>query len=138
MDLGAVNYLAVVVAAVAAFVFGAVYYGTLGKPWMKAARIDPASAKMSADLFATSFVCELVMAFVLALTINAFGMGSTTLVGGLVTGAVAWLGFMATTMAVNQRYQGFGWDLTVIDGLHWLGVALVMGAVIGWFGGAPA
>jgi hypothetical protein len=39
-------------------------------------------------------------------------------------------------MTVNHRYQGFGWDLTLIDGLHWLGVALVMGAVIGWFGGA--
>lgn len=136
MDFSAVNYLAVVVAAVAAFVFGAVYYGALGKPWMKAARIDPASAKMSAALFATSFVAELVMAFVLSLVINAFGMGTTTLVGGLVSGFVVWLGFLATTMAVNHRYQGFGWDLTVIDGLHWLGVALVMGAVIGWFGGA--
>ena len=138
MDLGAVNYLAVVVAAVAAFVFGAAYYGTLGKPWMKAARIDPASTKMSADLFATSFVCELIMAFVLALAINAFGMGSTTLVGGVVTGAVAWLGFMVTTMAVNHRYQGFGWDLTLIDGLHWLGVALLRGAVFGCFGNPPA
>jgi len=138
MDLGAVNYVAVAVAAVAAFVFGAVYYGTLGKPWMKAARVDPAAAKMSAGLFVTSFVAELIMAFVLALAVNAFGMGSTTLVGGLVTGAVVWLGFMAATMAVNHRYQGYGWDLTVIDGLHWLGVAIVMGAVIGWFGGAPA
>ena len=45
-----------------------------------------------------------------------------------------WLGFMATTLAVNQRYEGFGWDLTIIDGLHWLGVALIMGAVIGGFG----
>ena len=138
MDLGSVNYLAVVMAAVAAFVFGAVYYGTLGKPWMKAARIDPAATKMSAGLFVTSFVAELVMAFVLSLAINAFGMGTTTPAGGLVTGFVVWLGFMATTMAVNHRYQGFGWDLTLIDGLHWLGVALVMGAVIGWFGGAAA
>jgi uncharacterized membrane protein required for colicin V production len=137
MDLGVINYMAVVAAAVAAFVFGAVYYGVLGKPWMKAARIDPSSAKMSAGLFVTSFVAELVMAFVLSAAIDAFGMGSTTVIGGLVTGVIVWLGFMATTMAVNHRYQGFGWDLTLIDGLHWLGVALVMGAVIGWFGGAP-
>lgn len=136
MDFGTVDYLAVLVAAAAAFVFGAVYYGVLGKPWMKAARIDPAEAKMSAGLFVTSFVAELVMAFVLSLAINAFGMGTTTIAGGLVTGVVAWLGFMAATMTVNHRYQGFGWDLTLIDGLHWLGVALVMGATIGWFGGA--
>ena len=49
MDFAGINYLAVVVAAVAAFVFGAVYYGSLGKPWMKAARIDPGEAKMSRD-----------------------------------------------------------------------------------------
>jgi hypothetical protein len=41
---------------------------------------------------------------------------------------------MATTMAVNHRYQAYGWDLTLIDGGHWLGVALIMGAVIGWWG----
>lgn len=138
MDIGAINYLAVVVAAIAAFVFGAAYYGVLGKPWMKAARIDPSSAKMSAGLFVTSFVAELIMALVLSAAIDAFGMGSTTVAGGLVAGFIVWLGFMATTMAVNQRYQGYGWDLTVIDGLHWLGVALIMGVVIGWFGGAAA
>lgn len=136
MDISAVNFIAVLAAAVAAFIFGAVYYGLLGKPWMKAARIDPSSAKMSAGLFVTSFVAELVMAFVLSAAIDAFGMGSTTVASGLIAGVIVWLGFMATTMAVNHRYQGFGWDLTVIDGLHWLGVALVMGAVIGWFGGA--
>lgn len=138
MDIGAINYLAVVVAAIAAFVFGAAYYGVLGKPWMKAARIDPSSAKMSAGPFVTSFVAELIMALVLSAAIDAFGMGSTTVAGGLVAGFIVWLGFMATTMAVNQRYQGYGWDLTVIDGLHWLGVALIMGVVIGWFGGAAA
>lgn len=41
---------------------------------------------------------------------------------------------MATTVAVNQRYEGFGWDLTLIDAGHWLGVALIMGGVIGFFG----
>ena len=38
------------------------------------------------------------------------------------------------TEVLANGYQGFGWDLTIIDGLHWLGVALIMGAIIGWFG----
>ena len=134
MDFGGMNYLAILVAAVAAFAFGALYYGLLGKPWMKAARIKPEEAKPSPSLFVTSFVAELVMAWVLAGVIGHLGTGQVTLWNGVVSGAFIWLGFMATSMAVNHRYQGFGWDLTLIDAGHWLGVAVLMGGVIGWFG----
>ena len=44
MSFAGMNYLAIVVAAVAAWIFGAVYYAGLGKRWMKAARIDPSAA----------------------------------------------------------------------------------------------
>ncbi len=134
MNFAGISYLAVLIAAIAAFVFGSVYYGVLGKPWMKAARIDPASAKMSPVLLVTSFACELVMAWVMAGVIGHLGAGQVTLWNGIVSGFFVWLGFLATTVAVNQRYQGFGWDLTLIDSGHWLGVAIVMGAVIGWWG----
>lgn len=134
MSFAGINYLAILVAAIAAFVFGAVYYGALGKPWMKAARIKPEEATMSPVLFITSFIAELVMAWVLAGVIGHLGAGQVTAWNGIVSGAFVWLGFIATTLAVNHRYQGFGWDLTVIDGLHWLGVAVIMGAVIGWWG----
>ena len=134
MTFGSVNYLAVVIAAVAAFVFGAVYYGLLGKPWMKAAKIDPAEAKMSATVLATGFVCELVMAYLLAGLIGHLGAGEVSLQTGIITAFFVWLGFMATTMIVNQRFQGFGWMLSLIDGVHWLLVALIMGIVIGWMG----
>lgn len=132
MDFTGVNYLAILVAAVAAWLFGAAWYGALGKWWMKAARIDPSTMKMSVTPFVISFVCELVMAWVLAGVI--FHLGEVTLWSGVVAAAFIWLGFMATTMAVNHRYQAYGWDLTIIDAGHWLGVALIMGAVIGWFG----
>lgn len=128
------NYLAILVAAVAAFAFGAAYYGLMGKPWMKAARIDPAEMRTTPMPFITSFVAELVMAWVLAGVVGHLGTGQVTLWNGVVSGAFVWLGFMATTMAVNHRYQGFGWNLTLIDAGHWLGVAIIMGAVIGWFG----
>ena len=52
----------------------------------------------------------------------------------VISGFFIWLGFLATATAVNQRYEGFGWTLTLIDAGHWLGVALIMGAVIGAFG----
>lgn len=135
MDFSAVNWIAVVVAAVAAWLFGAAWYTTLSKPWMKAARLDPAAMKPTMLPYVMSFIGELIMAFVTALLLGTLTGGEPVLLAGLVFGFVFWLGFVATTLAVNHRYEGFGWDLTLIDGGHWLGVLLIMGAVIGWFGG---
>ena len=128
MDFSVVNWLAVVVAAMAAWLFGAIWYTVLSKPWMRAARIDPSTAKKSILPFIISFVTELIMALVFALVVGAITGGEPTLVAGLV------FGFVATTLTANHRYENFGWDLTLIDGGHWLGVLLIIGAVIGWFG----
>lgn len=134
MQFAEMNYLAILVAALAGFIFGAVYYGLVSKPWMRAGRIDPVQARPGPALLAITFISELIMAFVLAGLIAHLGPGAVTVQNGIVSGFFVWLGFMVTTMAVNHRYQAYGWDLTLIDGAHWLGVAVVMGAVIGWFG----
>jgi hypothetical protein len=92
MEFGGINYIAVLVAAVAAYMAGAIYYGALGKPWMKAARINPEDAKMSPVLMITGFVCELVMAWVLAGVIGHLGEGEVTVRNGIISGAFVWLG----------------------------------------------
>ena len=38
MDFAGDNYFAIVVAAIAAWLFGAAWYGALGTVWMRAAR----------------------------------------------------------------------------------------------------
>ena len=137
MDFSVVNWLAVVVAAVVAWLFGAVWYMGLSKPWLKAARLDPATMKRTAVPFIISFIAELVMALVLTLVVGAITGGEPNPIAGLLFGFVLWLGFIATTLTANHRYQGFGWALTLIDAGHWLGVMLIIGVIIGWFG-APA
>lgn len=134
MQFAGTNYTAVLVAAVAAWLFGALWYTALSKPWLKAARIDPATMKRSAMPFVVSFIAELVMATVIAGAVAHLGPGQVTLRNGVISALILWAGFIATTLTVNHRYQGFGWDLTLIDAGHWLGVALLMGAVIGWMG----
>jgi hypothetical protein len=134
MRFAGINYLAVIVAAVAAFAFGAAYYSLLSKPWLRATRIDPTEMKRSPAPFIVSFVGELIMAWMLAGVLGHLGPGQVTLWNGVVSAFFIWLGFMATTTAIAHRYQGYGWDLTIIDAGHWLGVALVMGAIIGWWG----
>jgi hypothetical protein len=135
MQFAGMNYLAILVAAIVAFVIGAIYYGTLSKPWMKAARIDPDGPKPAmAPLMVTTFVLELILAFVTAGVIGHLGDGQVTLFNGVISGLFIWAGIILTTMAINNRYQGFGWDLTLIDGLHWLLVMIGIGATIGLFG----
>jgi hypothetical protein len=39
-----------------------------------------------------------------------------------------------TSMAVNHAFQGAKRTLTLLDGGHWLGVLLIQGALLGWWG----
>lgn len=127
-----INLVAIPAAAAAAFVFGSIWYGALGKIWMKAAGLTEADAKPKPGLMALAFVCQLVTALVLAGII--FHTGQTTVRAGLISGFLVWLGFVLTTQIVNHRYQGAPWSLTVIDSGHWLGVMLIQGIVIGLMG----
>jgi len=135
MQFAGMNYLAILVAAIVAFAIGAAYYGSLSKPWMKAARLDPDAPKPAmAPLMITTFILELGLAFVTAGIIGHLGPGQVTVLNGVISGLFLWAGIIFTTMAINNRYQGFDWDLTLIDGLHWLLVMIGIGATIGWFG----
>ncbi|RWA68297.1 DUF1761 domain-containing protein [Mesorhizobium sp.] len=137
MDFSTVNWLAVIVAAVLAWLFGAVWYTGLSEPWLRAAKLDPATMKRSVAPFIISFIAELIMALVMTLVVGTITGGEPNPLAGVIFGFVLWLGFVATTLSVNHRFEGFGWDLTLIDAGHWLGVLIIIGVVTGWFG-APA
>jgi hypothetical protein len=140
MTFAGINYLAVFIAGLAAFGFGAVFYITLSRPWMNAmgwsseqqAAMKQGGMNTGTAPFVVSIVANLVMAWVLAGIIGH--MGAITVRSGLISGAFVWFGFVITTMSVNYAFGGRKARLTVIDGAHWLGVLLVMGAVIGAFG----
>jgi hypothetical protein len=140
MTFVGINYLAVLIAALAGFGFGAVYYMALAQPWMNAIGWPPeqqaAKARGGFDSskapFLIAIVANLIMAWVLAGVIGH--MGTVTIRNGVISGAFCWLGFVVTTLAVNYAFGGRNPMLTLIDGGHWLGVLLIIGAVIGAFG----
>lgn len=136
MHFAGMNYLAIVAAAAAGFFFGAVYYMLLCKPWEKAVGLEKSnrSKNMSPIPFVIAIIANLVMAWVLAGVIGHLGAGQVTVRNGVISGAFIWFGFVLTTIAVNYGFAGRKPILTVIDTGHWLGVLLVMGAVIGLFG----
>lgn len=124
------NYLAILIAAVAAFAWGAAYYMTLSKQWLAAVgRTEP---NKSPTPFIISFIALLIMAAVLKDVLGHFGPPSVK--GGMIVGATLWLGFVATTVVVNNAYPGRKLSLSAIDGIHWLGVLVIQGAVLDAFG----
>ena len=128
-----VNYLAVLVATIAGFATGAVWYTVLfSKPWLKAVGPIAPMGKMSPVPFIISIVSNAVMAWALAVIVTRFGNISAG--SGICAGALVWLGFVLTTIATNTAFPGRPWSLTAIDAGHWLAVLVVQGVVIGLFG----
>jgi uncharacterized protein DUF1761 len=132
MAFAGINYLAVLIAAAASFAFGAVWYGVFAKPWMAAAGVTEADRNTDKSIYLVAAVCQLVMAVLLA---GAIGhLERIDIPGAPITAAFLWLGFVLTTMTVNHRFQGKGWNLTVIDGGYWLVAMLIQGTIIGAMG----
>ena len=142
-QLANVNYLAALVAAVAAWILGAVWYGTFSKAWgaaqgktMEAIKQEQAAkvGQLSAVLpFLLVFIGNLIIAVVLYGIMTH--VGPFTIRAGLISGALCWFGFIATTVTVNYAFQGRKPMLTVIDTGYWLAVLLLTGAILGAFGG---
>lgn len=136
MTLMGINLYAVFGATVVGWLFGALWYGVLGKAWLTALEMTEDDIKRpgiaGAFPFVFSFFAEMLMAFMLAGLLwhmNYFSWSS-----GMIAGAFCWLGFVITTMAINNAYTFRKPMLTVIDGAHFLGVLLIQGAILGAFG----
>ncbi|MGR3621195.1 DUF1761 domain-containing protein [Pseudophaeobacter sp.] len=112
------EFLNVLVAALAGFALGAVYYSILAEPWMVAAGIKrgtdgkPESGQTPA-VFALSFVLQLVVAGMMR---HVFALsGISTAGAGLVAGLGVGLFFISPWIALNNLYGGRPVKLTLID-----------------------
>jgi hypothetical protein len=142
MAFAGMNYLAIVVAAVAAWLAGAVWYGVLAKPWVaaqgstmaefKARRAELRGSRAFAP-FIIAFVAELVMAWMLAGVLGHLGPAQVTVRNGIISALFLWLGFVATAL-VSYAFAARKPMLYAIDAGHWLVVLLIEGAVIGAIG----
>lgn len=132
-----VNYVALLVASLASFVIGMLWYGPLfGKRWMKEMGISEKSAKKSGkegcvsmqQALAGNFVATLVMAYVLSMFLGF--TQATTAYAGAVVGLWLWLGFVATTAINESLFGGKSLTLYVINSLNVLVSMLTMGAIL--------
>jgi hypothetical protein len=136
MQFAGMNYLAIVVAAAAGFIFGALYGSAAAALGRKAAGLpDKTSKKRPAAVFyADAMTANLVMAWVLAGVIGHLGPGQVTLRNSIISAVFIWFGFIVTALTVTNTAALRRPVLSVIDGGRWLGTLMIMGAVIGAFG----
>jgi uncharacterized protein DUF1761 len=135
-----INYLAVVIAAAAAWLASAAWYMSLSTPYVEALGKTP--EQMAADRkkpwaflpFVYAVVANVIIAWMLAGVLGHLGPGQITLHNGVISGAFLWFGFILTTMSVNYSFAGRDRRLLLIDTGNWLVVLVVIGAVIGGIG----
>jgi hypothetical protein len=125
--------LNVIVATLAGFALGALWYNLLAEPWMEAAGIErgtdgqPAGG-MGPGLLAFGFVCQLIVAGMMR---HVFALGGIdTLAEGLVSGAGIGLFLITPWTALNNAYGGRPLKLTAIDGGYATLACAVIGAVL--------
>ena len=126
-----VNFLAVLVSAIASYVIAFVWYGVIfRKQWMQlTGTTDMKPAPMSMIL---PLVGSFVMSYVLVHSI-AFGnayVQTSGVNGGLMGGFFSWLGFIAPVTLMGVVYEKRSWKLWIMDNAFWLISLLVMGAIL--------
>jgi hypothetical protein len=134
-----INYPAVVVAAVVHFILGAVWFWALMDPWL--AGIGKTSTDMTREgspvlAYVIAFGSNLVLAWVLSWAMLVSGYQSVG--GGMMMGALLWLGFVATTTATEYVFEARSFETFTINAGYPLVGMLIMGALLGaWKQGHP-
>lgn len=132
--MGHVNYLAVLVAAVAVFVLGWLWYSPLlfFKPWMRLRGLDPEAAMKNAKMPGGKLVMEFARCFVLAFVIaRLIGLlGVTSWLIGIHSGLMLWIGFPLILLTGSVLWDNVPWKVAAIHAGDWLVKLLVIPLIV--------
>ena len=124
---GDLNWLAILVATIAWFVFSAVWYSLppLSSAWQRAAKVDANEGPPLAALLVPTFIGYLVTTIVIALIAKA--IGATELAHGMALGIVLGVGFGVVGGLISQIYERKGSTYWLINGVN----AIIAYAIVG-------
>jgi hypothetical protein len=138
MDFSSINWLAVLVSAIASMVIGSVWFHPSvffttwwnvvggGKPLGE--EDMPSGAEM-AQTYGLTFLASFVMAAVVSLLLNA--LGANDLTSGVTMAFWLWLGLLAPTFLHNKLFAGHGLKIWAIETGNHLVTLLAYGAILG-------
>ncbi len=134
MDI-AVNYLAVVAAAVIAYAIGAVWHSPVGfgKYWMRLMSLNNDSVRKmpltAAQAMSIGFFVTLLVAYVMAMFMSL--TYAFTVSTAMQLGFWLWLGFLAPTLANGWLWEGKSLKLFAFNAAYALVNIEVMAIVLG-------
>lgn len=134
------NFLAVILATVAGFAIGGLWFGpkTFFPVWWKlmgkSPEEQPGSESM-ATVFGLTFLGAITQASVLGLILPLIAdtVGGLDWFGGLATGALLGLGFSAATSLSHKLFGGFGLKVWVLEVGQDIVSLAAMGAIVAAF-----
>ncbi len=133
-----INLMAVIVAAIAAFIIGFLFHGPLtGKLWMKLADIHPTGNEKFADMIPQmlwNLLANFVTAYVLAVIYLFASTSSFTGGPGVWTGITSaiwvWVGFLVTSSSIEVIWMKRSVKLWLFECVCSLVSMIAMGAII--------
>ena len=133
-----VNYLAVLVAAVACFIVGFLAHGPVaGKLWMKLANVHPTGNEKLSDMvpqmlknLLVNFVTASVLAVLYQFSSSSPYLGGTGALRGVICALWIWLGFLVTSSSIEAIWMGRKTPLWLYECGCSLIVMATMGAII--------
>lgn len=130
------QWIAVILAAVAAYAFGAFWYTTMSKQWIAAAGIAvdangrPAGSG-SAVPYVIGFVAELIVA---GMTRHIFVQAGLDTLGEGIMGGFGIGAFLITPwVAMNYAFAGRSYRLMALDGVNSIVGCTLIGIVLSFF-----
>ena len=133
MDVGTINWLAVLVASLSGFLVGGIWYGPLfGKEWMKEVGITEEDIEAAKNKMAKTYSITWILTLIIAVNFGFF-FNDTSIDGtmGAIYGCATGLGFIAMAVAVNALFEGKSVKYMLINGGYWTVLSTLMGFIIG-------
>ncbi|MCQ3814652.1 MAG: DUF1761 domain-containing protein [Acidimicrobiia bacterium] len=131
LDLGSLNYWAILIAVVFNQVLGAAWYTVWAKPWMADVGLtidDMESMKGTPRQWYPYLIAVVAgVVFTIGLALLVQGLGAQSAAEGLLVGILAAVGFIFTSNAINYAFEGRGLRLFAIN----CGYPLISYSVIG-------
>jgi uncharacterized membrane protein len=129
LDFSGLNWWAILVATMAGFMLGGLWYGPIfGKAWLKAIGKTEDDIEPSPTPFIVSFFTSLITAIAVSALIH--NLGFTTLSDGIALGVIAGIGFIATSMGSDSAFGRSGLPLFLIQSGYRVTYTIIMGAIL--------
>lgn len=138
MEVVTVNYWAVLVAGLASFVLGGLWYSPMlfGNMWMKLGGMhekdmEACKKKGMALSYFLTLVGSLLMAYVLAHVLEF--ASAATWIDGVVGGLWSWLGFIAPVTLGSVLWEMKPWRLWILNNAFYIVSLAIMGAILAYW-----